>query len=71
MVVFIFRFKKNIRHGYVQQIYKRWKNETNLPPKDFSNLQTMQDSNYYYIILNTYLIIIGLNNLKYNSILLS
>lgn len=69
MVILIFRFRKNITHGiYVQQIYRRWKNETNLPPKDFCKLQTMQDSNYYYIILITCLIIIEVINLNYNSI---
>ncbi|XP_060864453.1 acyl-coenzyme A thioesterase 9, mitochondrial-like isoform X1 [Metopolophium dirhodum] len=37
-------FKTQITHGiYVQQIYRRWKNESHRPPKDFSNLQTMQD----------------------------
>lgn len=54
--VLIYRFNKSLTHRiYVQQIYKRCKNEQSSSSIDTSNLQTMQDSNYIIILFQIFL----------------
>lgn len=55
-ICFIYSFKKSLTHGIlIQQVYRGLKNESCSPPVDTSNLQTMQDSNYYNYTLNIFI----------------
>lgn len=60
IIAIIYRLNKSLTHRiYVQQVYRRCKNGQSLSSIDTSNLQTMQDSNYYYnFILNIFVFII-------------